>query len=146
MALQTPWRPITPQVLDELPDVAGVFELGSLVRSVLWVGGDGAVGLRSAIGAAVLDTRVRHLVRYLRFEPATDPGARQRELLSEYRASHHGALPPAQPPGPPTLYPVASPERDPGAEELAGEVVVVPGLHESHLTNVTSFLRRRYVA
>lgn len=97
MAIGSAWQPLTPNALDGLPDAMAVFELGSLVRSVLYIGGDANEGLRASVARALADPRLRLRVRCVRWELTTDPRARAAQLLAGYRATHEGALPAEQP-------------------------------------------------
>lgn len=97
MAIGSPWQPLTPTAIDLLPDAMAVFEIGSLVRSVLFIGGDPTVGLRTAVRRALDDPKLRLRARCIRWELTTDPRGRAASLLAAYRAAHGGALPPEQP-------------------------------------------------
>src|SRR5690554_5103548 len=97
MAIESAWQPLTPTALDALPDGMAVFEIGSLVRSVLYIGGDANEGMRAAIRRALENPRLRLRARCVRFELSTDPRARVAQLIAAYRASHDGALPAEQP-------------------------------------------------
>ena len=96
MAIASVWRPITSSTLEELPEEPAVFELANLVRSVLFIGGSPAQGLRTEVSSVLADPRLRSAARYLRFELTGEPAMRAEQILSEYRASHRGEVPPAQ--------------------------------------------------
>jgi hypothetical protein len=117
MAIGSAWQSLTPTTVDSLPDAIAVFELGSLVRSVLYIGGDANEGLRASVARALADPRLRMHARCVRWELTTDPRARAAQLLAGYRATHDGAPPFAQPRSPSsirTLLPAASDLRPPG--------------------------------
>ena len=97
MAIGTPWQPLTPTAIDALPDAMAVFEIGSLVRSVLFIGGDANEGLRAAVRRALDDPKLRLRARCIRWELTTDPRTRAANLLAAYRAAHEGASPAEQP-------------------------------------------------
>ena len=97
MAIESAWQPLTPDAVDALPDAMAAFEIGSLVRSVLYIGGDPNEGLRAAVRRALSDPRLRLRARCLRWEPSADPRGRAAELLARYRASHGGSTPAEQP-------------------------------------------------
>jgi len=97
MAIESAWQPLTKAAVDALPDAMAVFELGSLVRNVLYIGGDPGEGLRSAVRRALDDPRLRLRARCLRWEPTPDPRGRASELLARYRAAHGGDAPAEQP-------------------------------------------------
>lgn len=97
MAIGAAWQPLSPEVLDGLPDTTAVFEIGSLVRSVLYIGGDPNEGLRACVARALENPRLRMRARCVRWELTSDPRARAGQLLSAYRAAHDGALPAEQP-------------------------------------------------
>jgi hypothetical protein len=99
MPVSNGWKLITPELLEALPDRQGVFELGSLVRSVVFIGGDADAGLRSMVREALAEPRLRMRARCLRFELTDDPRGRANQLVAEYRAAHGGALPAEQPRG-----------------------------------------------
>jgi hypothetical protein len=97
MAIGSTWQPLTPDALDGLPDAMAVFEIGNLVRSVLYIGGDPNESLRASVRRALDDPRLRLRARCIRWELTTDPRARAGQLIAAYRAAHGGALPSEQP-------------------------------------------------
>jgi hypothetical protein len=97
MAIGSAWLPLTKHVVDMLPEATAVFEIGSLVRSTLLIGGDPSETLREAVQRALDDPRLRLRARCLRYELTTDPRGRAGQLLADYRAAHGGALPSEQP-------------------------------------------------
>ena len=88
------WRVITPSLMDELPSNPGIFEFGSLVRSVLYVGAAPA-GLAPAIREALATPRLAKRAHCLRFEIAENAEIRARKLLTDYQRVHRGELPDA---------------------------------------------------
>lgn len=97
MAIGSAWQPLTPNAVDALPDAMAVFEIGSLVRSVLYIGGEANEGLRDAVRRALDEPRLRLRARCVRWELTTDPRGRAAQLLASYRAAHEGASPAEQP-------------------------------------------------
>lgn len=97
MAIESAWQPLTRAAVDALPDAMAVFELGSLVRSVLYIGGDPNEGLRAAVTRALAEPRLRLRARCFRWELSSDPRGRAAELLARYRAAHGGSAPAEQP-------------------------------------------------
>lgn len=86
------WRVITPTLLDELPELPGVFEVGNLVRNVLFIGSAPA-GIASALREALMTPRLLSRARCIRFE-VTDEGEDVARLrLAEYRRRHGGTAP-----------------------------------------------------
>ena len=121
MAIESAWQPLTPAVLDALPDAMAVFELGSLVRSVLYIGGDPNEGLRAAVRRALADTRVHLRAHCLRWQSTSDPRGSAAQLLAQYRAAHGGASPVEQPrpvPGVRVFLPLA-PDAPPAPQRAA---------------------------
>jgi hypothetical protein len=133
------WLPLTKHVVDALPEATAVFEIGSLVRSVLLIGGDSNETVRTAVQRALDDPRLRLRAHCLRYELTTDPRGRANQLLAAYRAAHGGALPSEQPPLPATLHALPPPAetRPVGAIELASAKRPV---------ETVTFLRARTVA
>lgn len=100
---QDSWRALSEEMVDALPETAGVFTLGNLVRSVLLVSADGGDGVRAAVRAALSRSEIRAQARCVRVELSEDPARREAEILAAYGDAHSGSLPPAQmlqtPPG-----------------------------------------------
>ena len=92
MSTTTQWRVITPTLLDDLPDVPGVFEVGNLVRNVLFIGA-APTGIASAVRNAITSSRLISRAHCIRFEVGEDVEERVRVRLAEYRRAHAGALP-----------------------------------------------------
>jgi len=97
MGMASAWQPLTPTAVDALPDGPAVFEVGSLVRTVMYIGGDANEGLRAGVRRALADPKLRLRARCVRWELTSDPRARASQLLAAYRAAHDGALPSEQP-------------------------------------------------
>ncbi|MBY0273879.1 hypothetical protein K2Z84_00955 [Candidatus Binatia bacterium] len=97
MAIEAPWQPLTPTVLASLPEASAAFEIGSLVRTVLFIGGDPGEGLRSAVRRALSDPKLRLRAHCIRWEMTPDPRGRAGELVAAHRAAHAGATPAEQP-------------------------------------------------
>ena len=103
MAPFTGWRPLVETELAGVPESPGVFEIGTLVRSLLLVGSAGD-SLAASLGyyASSPGQLHQHVGRlYFRYVPSEEPDRLQTEVLSGYRERHGGALPPAQATPPP---------------------------------------------
>jgi len=94
----TVWRPLVPAEIAGLPESPGVFEIATLVRSLIHVG---------AASESLVCTLTRYIETpghmhshtgglYFRYSRVEDPGRLQAELLGTYRERHGGLLPPAQ--------------------------------------------------
>jgi len=94
----SPWRPLAISEVARLPQAPGVFEIGTLVRTVLFIG---------AAHESLLAVLTHHLGApghplmhasrlYFRIHPTEEPEQLQTRLLGEYKNTHGGALPPAQ--------------------------------------------------
>jgi hypothetical protein len=92
------WKPMTLARVGEVPSCPGVYELGTLVRTVVFIG---------AAEESLSDALTRHLNApaalhphlgrlYFRTVALDAPEHVQVELLDEYRSSHGGSLPAAQ--------------------------------------------------
>jgi len=92
MSTATRWRVITPSLLEELPDRPGVFEIGNLVRNVLFIGAAPA-GLSAAIRETLREPRLLSRARCLRFEVTEEAEDLARERMTDYRRAHSGAPP-----------------------------------------------------
>ena len=97
------WHPLAEAEVASLPDSPGVFEVATLVRTVLLIG---------AAPESLVTTLTRQLdtpgtVRaqagrlYFRCYATEESERLQGELLQEYRTLHGGELPPAQTTPPP---------------------------------------------
>jgi len=102
----TTWRPLMPTEVERVPESPGVYELATLVRTVLFIGA--ATESLSAELTHHLNVASAPLLRsgrvYFRYRATDEPIQGQNEMLADYTARHGGALPPAQsaPPSPPT--------------------------------------------
>lgn len=82
-----------------VPGSPGVFEIGTLVRTLLFVGAapDSLAASLSGCLESPGQLHQQHVGRlYFRLVPTLEPDRIQAELLAEYRDRHGGALPPAQ--------------------------------------------------
>jgi hypothetical protein len=100
------WKPMVPALVAEVPPCPGVYELATLVRTVVFIGAANeslSEALTRHLNApATLHPHVGRL--YFRTVAHEDPEHVRVELLEEYRARHGGGLPAAQasqPPSPP---------------------------------------------
>lgn len=86
------WRVITPTLLDELPELPGMFEVGSLVRNVLFIG-SAPGGIAAALREALMTPRLLSRAHCVRFEVTEAGDELARSRLAEYRREHNGAVP-----------------------------------------------------
>ena len=99
------WKPMTPALVAEAPTCPGVYELASLVRTVVFIGA-AAESLSDALTRHVNAPASQHPYfgrLYFRVAPLEEPEGAQTVLIEEFRASHSGALPVAQLIQPPPL-------------------------------------------
>jgi hypothetical protein len=101
------WKPMVPALVAEAPTSPGVYELGTLVRTVLFIG-SAPESLSDALSQhlntpATLPPYIGGL--YFRTAALEDPEHGQVALLDEYRALHAGSLPAAQTSEPPPPAP-----------------------------------------
>jgi len=94
----SPWKPMIPALIADAPASPGVYQLGTLVRTVVFIGA-AQENLSEALSVhlnapATLHPHFGKL--YFRVAPLDEPEPAQGGLLEEYRASHGGALPAAQ--------------------------------------------------
>jgi hypothetical protein len=100
----SPWKPMTPALIAEAPTCPGVYELGTLVRTVVFIGAGENLSEALTDHLNAPATLHPHFGRlYFRVAPLDEPGATQVALIEEYRASHQGAFPAAQLTPPPPL-------------------------------------------
>lgn len=101
----SPWKPMLPAVVADAPACPGVYQLATLVRTIVFIGTASenlSATLTQHLNApATLHPHLGHL--YFRIAPLEDPEHVQAELLDEYRASHGGSLPATQMTQPPPL-------------------------------------------
>jgi hypothetical protein len=92
------WKSLDATEIKELPETPGVFEIATLVRTVLFIGAAPqglTVTLSTHLEApSVLHARAGRL--YFRYAPTEDAERAQAELLARYGECHGGTLPPAQ--------------------------------------------------
>jgi hypothetical protein len=101
------WKPMVPALVAEAPASPGVYELATLVRTVVFIG-SAAENLSEALNQHLNQpaTLHPHFGRlYFRIAPLEDPDHGQAALLDAYRASHAGSLPAAQMSEPPAPAP-----------------------------------------
>ena len=123
------WQQLTPEVIAALPESPAVFEVASLVRSVLYI--DRAHGkLRERLTSLWQDTAklpVRPGGHYFRYELTPREEEELQKRLAAYRRRHGGALPPinqdAEPRAPGTVMPI----RREGEKRLRAVERPVPG-------------------
>lgn len=92
MPTTTAWRVITPALLADLPEDPGVFEVGNLVRSVLFIGA-APEGLAEAIRQTLVEPRLLSRAHCIRFERSDTADDIVRQRLAAYRRAHAGTLP-----------------------------------------------------
>lgn len=92
------WKPMTPAVIAEAPNCPAVYELGTLVRTVVFIGAaDDDLSRTLNQHLSVPQTLHPPLGKlYFRFAPLEEPEGTRAVLLEEFRTSHAGALPAAQ--------------------------------------------------
>jgi hypothetical protein len=101
------WCRLIPAVIAGLPETPGVFEVGSLVRNVLFIGrADGSLRERMT---SLIQTQEKLPPSsggyYFRYELATDEEDALGKRLSAYQDGHAGLLPPANRAVLPTVTP-----------------------------------------
>lgn len=97
MAIEAPWQPLTPTVLASLPEAMAAFEIGSLVRTVLYIGGEPGEGLQTAVRRAMTNPKLRLRAHCIRWQLTPDPRGLAGALVAAHRAAHAGAAPAEQP-------------------------------------------------
>jgi len=147
--MEAMWQPLTPASIASLPETMAAFQIGSLVRTVLYIGGDPDEGLRTAVRRALASPRLRLRAHCIRWEATPDPRGRAADLLATHRATHQGASPAEQPrsaPGVRVFLPMA-PEAHPGAAGLrAVPTPQTSAIATKRAPAAASFLRVRTVA
>lgn len=149
MTMEATWQPLTPASIASLPETMAAFQIGSLVRTVLYIGGDPNEGLRTAVRRALESPRLRLRAHCIRWEATADPRGRAADLLAAHRAAHGGASPAEQPRSAPAVrvfLPLAA-EAQPGSATARG-VLASPsnGPAAKRAPAAASFLRVRTVA
>ena len=91
------WLPLTPEIVADLPDHAGVFEVSNLVRTVLYIArAEGKLRSRLATLAHPNPTLPRLAGGYyFRYELGESEEELHARRLAEYCAGHGGVAPPA---------------------------------------------------
>jgi len=101
----TNWRRFTPDIIAELPEAAGVFEVGNLVRTVLYIGAaDG--NLRSRLTALSIEqSRLPASTGgyFFRYELTGHEQETVATRLATFREHHGGQLPAGNREAPRTL-------------------------------------------
>ena len=90
------WLKLTPTTIACIPESPGIFEIGNLVRSVLYIGrGDGNLRTRLAsLGAIPANVPACTGGYYVRYLLAEDEDTAVTEHQARHRAEHDGHLPP----------------------------------------------------
>ena len=92
----TIWRRLTPDIVADLPEAAGVFDVGNLVRTILYIGAaDG--NLRARLAALSLEqTKLPACAGgyFFRYELAAREEDALATRLAAHREQHGGDLPP----------------------------------------------------
>lgn len=149
MTMEATWQPLTPASIASLPETMAAFQIGSLVRTVLYIGGDPNEGLRTAVRRALESPRLRLRAHCIRWEATPDPRGRAADLLAAHRAAHDGASPAEQPrpaQGVRVFLPMAA-EAHPGSAALRAVPASSPSaLPAKRAPAAASFLRVRTVA
>jgi hypothetical protein len=97
------WRPLIPAEIAKVPECPGVFELATLVRTVVFIGA-APESLASSLGRHLQtggSPSVQAARLYFRYQASDDAEHAQRERLEEYRRTHGDRLPAAQSEAPP---------------------------------------------
>jgi hypothetical protein len=92
----TPWHPLLPDALATVPSRPGVFQLATLVRTVVYIGASSDLAATLAQHVTLAGSPFALGRRYFRYVELEHPEQRQRELLEEFRRSHRGTLPTSQ--------------------------------------------------
>jgi hypothetical protein len=90
------WWPLTPEIVADLPEGAGIFEVSNLVRTVLYIGrAEGSLRTRLAVLAHPNPTLPRLAGGYyFRYELGASEEDLHTARLAEYCAGHRGHVPP----------------------------------------------------
>src|SRR2546426_7652053 len=89
------WRRLTTDMILDLPETGGVFEVANLVRTVQFIG-TASGNLRARLAAyAQDDVKLRPIPGgyYFRYQPAAEEDAVLHERLTSYRSRHSGQVP-----------------------------------------------------
>lgn len=90
------WQKLNPATIECVPEGPGIFEIGNLVRSVLYIGrGDGNLRARLArLGAVPENVPASAGGYWVRYALVDDEEAAVLERHAAHRAAHEGRLPP----------------------------------------------------
>ena len=90
------WLKLNPGTIESVPASAGVFEIGNLVRSVLYIGrGDGNLRTRlESLGAVPANVPASSGGYYVRYWVSPDEEVAVIERQTAHRTEHDGHLPP----------------------------------------------------
>ena len=91
----TTWRRLNPDIVADLPEAAGVFEVGNLVRTVVYIGAaDGNLRARLAV-LAIEQAKLPACAggHYFRYELTPREQETLATRLTAYREEHAGELP-----------------------------------------------------
>jgi len=97
MPIRNAWHSLNRDEVNNVPEKAGVYELGNANYSVIYIGRASGGNLRRRLGEHINDQKnacIRASARYFRYETTMADVSRERELIEEYRATHGGRLPP----------------------------------------------------
>jgi len=91
------WQKLNPATIEAVPDAPGVFEIGNLVRTILFIGrGDGNLRRRlEAFGTVPAGLPPSVGGYYVRWALAADEENAASEREAAFRAAHRDALPSA---------------------------------------------------
>jgi hypothetical protein len=90
------WRPLLPSEIESVPAGPAVYELATLVRTIIYIGTATDLGealTRHLARAGTLSAPGR---RYFRYVATEHPEQMQRQLLADYQRTHQGTSPVAQ--------------------------------------------------
>jgi hypothetical protein len=93
MPIKNPWLKLTLSSVESVPASPGVYEVATLVRNTLFFGHTNGRNLRACLGD-ILAHQARQRALYFRYEETPRDEQRYRELLSGYKRTHEGSLPP----------------------------------------------------
>lgn len=96
MPIPNPWKRLTAEAVDALPQKPGVYEFATLVRNSLLIARTAGKDLRACLREEMASREglIRQQALYFRYEDTAADEQRYRELLDEYRRTHDGKLPP----------------------------------------------------
>lgn len=95
MAQFSSWYPLTAASIRTLPDEPAVYELGTLVRSVLLIGAADRGLLRAALAGHLRPQGLQHPpgAIYFRYMITPEPAEQATARLDHYRRTHCGRAP-----------------------------------------------------